>query len=165
LSQTKKSDRDKSTSSKKGKNDDDSSSTSDIVDQILEEQKNGTIHGWRSTLLSKVVHPGKVKRRFSFSNISRRAKWTPQEEENLARGVAVYGVGNWAAILNAYKFDPKRTTISLKDKWRNMVKLIERGGSEKPQLEFLKVPISPKDENEHKHDTKNGEDSEDFIRN
>jgi len=51
-----------------------------------------------------------------------RSKWTQQEEQNLARGVELYGVGNWSQILSHYKFNKKRNSVSLKDKWRNMVK-------------------------------------------
>jgi len=57
-----------------------------------------------------------------LSNARGRIIWTTEEEESLKRGVAVFGVGNWLAILNAYPFNERRNVVSLKDKWRNLVK-------------------------------------------
>ena len=39
-------------------------------------------------------------------------------------GVQVFGEGNWGKIFEAYekKFHPSRTNISIKDRWRTMVK-------------------------------------------
>uniref|UniRef100_A0A6B2LV33 Uncharacterized protein n=1 Tax=Arcella intermedia TaxID=1963864 RepID=A0A6B2LV33_9EUKA len=51
-----------------------------------------------------------------------RLTWTEHEVKQLEKGVAVYGVGHWAEILKAYKFLPERTSVSLKDKWRNLSK-------------------------------------------
>ncbi|XP_021303973.1 uncharacterized protein LOC8078023 [Sorghum bicolor] len=58
-------------------------------------------------------------------NISkhRRARkcWSLLEEETLRNGVQQYGIGNWRDILN-HNLDIfiGRTTVDLKDKWRNM---------------------------------------------
>lgn len=41
---------------------------------------------------------------------------------NLVKGVEVFGVGKWASILERFSFGPYRDSVSLKDKWRNMVK-------------------------------------------
>lgn len=51
--------------------------------------------------------------------------FTAQEETNLREGVKRYGVGNWRLILMAYTFD-NRTTVDLKDKWRNLQKMERR---------------------------------------
>mmetsp|Transcript_12180 Transcript_12180/g.18845 ORF Transcript_12180/g.18845 Transcript_12180/m.18845 type:complete len:142 (-) Transcript_12180:135-560(-) len=50
-----------------------------------------------------------------------RRKWSAAEVRNLERGVAELGVGNWAPILARYQFDG-RTSVNLKDKWRNLEK-------------------------------------------
>ena len=52
-------------------------------------------------------------------------RWRPEEEEELERLVERHGVGNWAAMLEDGKnvFDPERTGVNLKDKWR----VIQRG--------------------------------------
>jgi len=52
----------------------------------------------------------------------RRHPWTNTEAANLLKGVEVYGVGQWANIRSSYYFAPYRDNVSLKDKWRNMVK-------------------------------------------
>ncbi|KAF5744447.1 putative telomeric repeat binding protein [Tripterygium wilfordii] len=53
----------------------------------------------------------------------RKGNWTGAEEEALLQGVREYGVGNWKLIWNA-KQDvlALRSTVDLKDKWRNMQK-------------------------------------------
>nr|AGT15986.1 hypothetical protein SHCRBa_032_N13_F_190 [Saccharum hybrid cultivar R570] len=51
----------------------------------------------------------------------RARKWSSLEEETLRKGVQQYGIGNWRDILNN-NLDVfiGRTTVDLKDKWRNM---------------------------------------------
>lgn len=51
-----------------------------------------------------------------------RTPWLDYETDNLKMGVKTYGVGKWSRILQHYDFLPCRTSISLKDKWRNLVK-------------------------------------------
>jgi hypothetical protein len=50
-----------------------------------------------------------------------RNKWTKDEEDNLRIGVARYGHGSWAKILENFQFNA-RSAVDLKDKWRNMNK-------------------------------------------
>jgi len=57
-----------------------------------------------------------------FSKTETRVIWTREEEKNLEAGVAMFSAGNWASILEHYKFNEKRNAVSLKDKWRNMQK-------------------------------------------
>ena len=52
---------------------------------------------------------------------TQRVPWTADEEERLRRGVAKYGKGNWAKIKEKCGF-VIRTSVNLKDKWRNMEK-------------------------------------------
>ena len=58
--------------------------------------------------------PPVVKRRH-------RVFWSQQEEELLRKGVRKFGAGNWKQILRAYPFNSVRTTVCLKDKWRNIM--------------------------------------------
>ena len=51
----------------------------------------------------------------------RRVGWSKEEEKNLVDGVAMYGEGNWAIILRNFEFHGCRDSVSLKDKWRNIV--------------------------------------------
>ena len=50
----------------------------------------------------------------------KKTPWLQHEEDNLRLGVRTFGVGNWAQILKQYKFLSCRTSVSLKDKWRNL---------------------------------------------
>jgi hypothetical protein len=50
-----------------------------------------------------------------------RKKFTGREEQFVREGVAQYG-RNWKKILASYDFDPQRTGVDIKDKWRNMNK-------------------------------------------
>ena len=58
--------------------------------------------------------------------VAKRKKkhFSEQEVQHLREGVQKYGVGNWANILNdtTLKFDETRNAVSLKDKWRNLMK-------------------------------------------
>lgn len=51
----------------------------------------------------------------------KRIRWSEEEEHNLSAGVRRFGVGAWSSILDQFYFEA-RTTIDLKDKWRNMQK-------------------------------------------
>ncbi|XP_064602292.1 telomeric repeat-binding factor 2-like [Liolophura sinensis] len=58
------------------------------------------------------------------SNTSRcrsRVKWSEQEVKQLRQGVKRFGKGQWAKIRDAYPFNG-RTSVDLKDKWRNIEK-------------------------------------------
>lgn len=46
--------------------------------------------------------------------------WTYAETENLLKGVKKFGIGKWKEILKHYEFSSHRTSVSLKDKWRNL---------------------------------------------
>ena len=47
-----------------------------------------------------------------------RTRFTKMEERHLLDGVKLHGAGNWAKILECYEFNPTRTNVSLKDKFR-----------------------------------------------
>lgn len=57
---------------------------------------------------------------------------TIDEKARLVDGVAIYGAGNWAQIVKAFEFHKCRTSVSLKDKWRNLLlkKQREKNNSE-----------------------------------
>lgn len=51
-----------------------------------------------------------------------RVRFTQKEVQNLLEGVKRFGVGKWKEILGCYEFNEKRTTVDLKDKYRNIQK-------------------------------------------
>jgi len=52
----------------------------------------------------------------------KRTPWTNEEMRWLVAGVTSYGVGHWRDILLCYDFPHYRTTVHLKDKWRNLLR-------------------------------------------
>lgn len=51
-----------------------------------------------------------------------RTAWTEQEVGFLVRGVRRLGEGKWSKILHEGGFAESRTSVDLKDKWRNLKK-------------------------------------------
>lgn len=49
-----------------------------------------------------------------------RMHWTAEEEAYLREGVERFGEGNWSKILREYQFHEHRTSVDLKDKYRNL---------------------------------------------
>jgi len=133
------------------------SSSSDIYEDISKQKPakhSDKIPQQPNKSLSKVLNNIRKQKRPRLVSNDRREPWSIREEENLEKGIAIYGVGNWAQILGSYKFNEKRNGNSLKDKWRNMVNKRKKRNSLQ-LLDLTKVPVPKKEE----------EDSEDFIRN
>lgn len=93
---------------------------------IIDVNSNG---GSKSQSILDVSKPSKAR-----INVDRKAEkdggiyirpkrvnrfFSDEEVNNLREGVRQYGVGKWSIILKHYKFND-RTSVDLKDKWRNM---------------------------------------------
>lgn len=72
----------------------------------------------------KAPSPARAKKRAKMSSggVHKRVRWTQEEVDNLIEGVQEYGKGSWAEILAAFEFNDCRTSVNLKDKWRNLEK-------------------------------------------
>ena len=70
------------------------------------------------------------------SRDTRRPKvpFTKEEEENLRYGVSKLG-RFWTQILNTYSFHPSRTSVDLKDKFRNLVGNSDRSDKSEEYLQ------------------------------
>lgn len=53
--------------------------------------------------------------------LKNRNRWSDEETDRLIRGVAQFGVGHWKEIRDFWQL-PQRSTVDLKDKWRNLTK-------------------------------------------
>ena len=53
-------------------------------------------------------------------------RWSEAETAVLVDAVCVRGTGSWAGILEQHRatFHPTRNSVDLKDKWRNLVKVL-----------------------------------------
>ena len=60
-------------------------------------------------------------KRKSSVGVKKRHFWTEQEVTWLLQGVDKHGVGKWAKILDDYPFSETRTSVHLKDKYRNLI--------------------------------------------
>ena len=51
-----------------------------------------------------------------------RKSWSDAEIQDLQKGVEKHGEGSWASIIRdpEFNFEPERTVVDLKDKWRNI---------------------------------------------
>lgn len=73
-----------------------------------------------STLDLSAISEASPKARAGTYAGGKRRKWFPNEEAALRAGVATYGLGSWAKILLNTPLLDGRTSVNLKDKWRNM---------------------------------------------
>lgn len=65
--------------------------------------------------------------------------WSVSEVQNLIEGVSVYGVGKWTEIKKLmFNSSPKRTSVDLKDKWRNLLRASCSNSKRKRQIEQRK---------------------------
>lgn len=55
-----------------------------------------------------------------FCSKRRNRKWSDEEIEYLLLGLMKYGLSSWTTIAQTWQFQG-RTTVDLKDKWRNLV--------------------------------------------
>ena len=90
-----------------------------------------SVFTWVLIYIRYIAHFKEVSHRRRRSlEVPKRAKyysgmrhpWTQAEVRNLIEGVEKFGLGQWASILKNFYFRPHRDNVSLKDKWRNMVK-------------------------------------------
>ena len=66
-----------------------------------------------------IRHKGKTS---MHKKNAKKVKFSENEENFVIEGVDEYGVGNWKEILQAYPFHKSRTNISIKDKYRTLLK-------------------------------------------
>jgi hypothetical protein len=76
-----------------------------------------SIHSRESLVTHKQVPKatrGKVARR--------RIRWTEEEAGYVRQGVKKFGYGKWMQIRASYPFKSCRSSVDIRDKWRNMQK-------------------------------------------
>ena len=79
--------------------------------------------GWQPESVTRRVGP----REREPSLQGTKQKWTREESELVIEGVAKHGYGEWAAIQKELFAESARTSVDIKDRWRNMLK-----GASKP---------------------------------
>jgi len=102
----------------------------DLVEAITEEELSSTANSFRmprrraipelsdgaESVISRISCSSQMS---SASSRRVRIPWTPSEEKNVKNGVAKFGK-NWKKILAEFTFNPRRTTVDLKDKFRSL---------------------------------------------
>ncbi|CAM9413068.1 unnamed protein product [Ascophyllum nodosum] len=66
--------------------------------------------------------PARVASKMKGPRGRARVPWTEEEVMHLNAAVKALGTGKWALALSQYKFQECRTSVDLKDKWRNLTK-------------------------------------------
>jgi len=74
--------------------------------------------GWQPESVTRRVGP----RERDPSLQGTKQKWTREESELVIEGVAKHGYGEWAAIQKELFAESARTSVDIKDRWRNMLK-------------------------------------------
>ncbi|GAB5357759.1 hypothetical protein AAMO2058_000401900 [Amorphochlora amoebiformis] len=73
--------------------------------------------------------------------------WTREEERTLVKGVKELGKGRWSMILHKYRGALRgRTTVDLKDKWRN----IERAEARRKRLKLARAAVEEMEGKRHR---------------
>jgi len=98
-----------------------SSSTSTPSSTISSDETSSSSSSVSTPPKSAIVNTG-LRSRTKQRSYPERLRWTVEEERNLEQGITLFGVGNWAQILESFKFNKKRNAVSLKDKWRNLAR-------------------------------------------
>ncbi|XP_027041714.1 telomeric repeat-binding factor 1-like isoform X2 [Pocillopora damicornis] len=78
-----------------------------------------TVFKHKSIILPSLAKPRHLNIKLPVG--SAKKFWSADETRWLEEGVELYGTGNWAKILKKYNF-VGRTSVNLKDKWRNLKK-------------------------------------------
>ncbi|XP_062107079.1 uncharacterized protein LOC133818310 [Humulus lupulus] len=100
-----------------------------VARQKSTTKKNALPFIEKNTISEKSQQPLKLVPMMDFSNAKRRRlHWTAEEEEMLRDGVHKFSITRnivlpWKKILEygRHVFDPSRTPVDLKDKWRNLM--------------------------------------------
>jgi hypothetical protein len=83
---------------------------------------NQLLSCWRGITGGSASASDSIHFRKAAGGVRKRAKWSPEEMALLERGIKECGT-HWTKILLGYNgFNHCRTSIDLKDKWRNMCK-------------------------------------------
>jgi hypothetical protein len=57
-------------------------------------------------------------------NMSQRHNWTKEESDRVIEGVHQFGIGKWSDIKKKNFPESMRTPVDIKDRYRNMTKVV-----------------------------------------
>ncbi|TVU30529.1 hypothetical protein EJB05_22159, partial [Eragrostis curvula] len=69
------------------------------------------------------------------------SRWTQEEVELLVKGISEYGIGKWTEMKAKYFSLSIRTSVNLKDKWRNLLKAYDVKLTSKKQKKVQKTTL------------------------
>ncbi|CAD6212784.1 unnamed protein product [Miscanthus lutarioriparius] len=75
-----------------------------------------------------------------YTRRKNNSRWTAKEVEILVQGVSKFGVGRWALLKQQFFKTSIRTSVNLKDKWRNLLKAYQ-GNSQKTTQLYLEPSL------------------------
>ncbi|KAL6641005.1 hypothetical protein ACP70R_019186 [Stipagrostis hirtigluma subsp. patula] len=104
------------------------------------------MEGWgggRRGSRKRRTSPWKLQRASGSREYKKRKNnehWTPAEVKLLLKGISKYGVGRWAELQRNYFLTSIRTSVNLKDKWRNLLEAYTSNKKEKQQ-KYVLLPL------------------------
>ncbi|KAK3157675.1 hypothetical protein QOZ80_2AG0126020 [Eleusine coracana subsp. coracana] len=69
------------------------------------------------------------------------SRWTQKEVELLVKGISEYGIGRWTEMKGKYFKHSIRTSVNLKDKWRNLLKAYDDKFTSKTKKKVQKTTL------------------------
>ncbi|KAG0549369.1 hypothetical protein BDA96_01G249800 [Sorghum bicolor] len=75
-----------------------------------------------------------------YTSRKNNSRWTAKEVEILVQGVSKFGVGRWVMLKRQFFKTSIRTSVNLKDKWRNLLKAYQ-GNSQKTTQLYLEPSL------------------------
>ncbi|KAG2537815.1 uncharacterized protein LOC120691527 [Panicum virgatum] len=95
---------------------------SPVGDTLSHHQMLGRKSGRRGMRKRRISPWGTLVFEGKYITRKNNSRWTAKEVKLLVQGVSKFGVGRWSELKKKYFKTSIRTSVNLKDKWRNLLR-------------------------------------------